>query len=122
MYNEQERTEAMSDRTVNAQRFNDATRPAPVEYYDIGTMTIGQVLEVKTHTGSTYWITRVSGTYRTTTRVIGVSITSNSRGWGRTTSAPRDCAIDRYIYLGRRVRMSGTGVIDTSTVVTWREI
>lgn len=111
----------MSDRTVNVQDFNSrVTRPAMPTYFDIGTLPIGQVLEVVTHTGSMYWVVRVAGTHRSTTSVYGVSVTTNSRSSGRTYMPPRECWIDRYIHRGVAISMHGTGVRETSTVVSWR--
>lgn len=80
----------MSDRTVNAQDYFNGrvTRPAMPVVYDIGSMTTGSVLEVTTHTGSRYWITRVAGTYRNTTLVYGVSVTTDSHSSGRSYLPP----------------------------------
>ena len=110
----------MRDRTVNAQGFNRVTRPAMPVVYDIGSMTIGSVLEVATDTGSRYWITRVAGTYRNTTLVYGVSVTTDSHSSGRSYLPPRECYIQRFIRHGGTISMSGTGVKETSSVVSWR--
>lgn len=110
----------MSDRTINVQDSNRVTRPATLSHFDIGTLPIGQVLEVVTHSGSKYWITRVAGTHRTPGLVYGVSVTTNSHRAGRTYMPPRECWIDRYIRRDSAISMCGTGVKETSYVISWR--
>ncbi len=101
-----------SDRTVSVQ----ATTT-----FDVGTLAVGDTLEVQTNSGSTYWIVRVRNSTRDTMWVDGVSITTNSQSVtkGRT-SPPSSCCITRYILRGQPMLMRGIGVSKTSTVVSWR--
>ncbi|MFZ1258159.1 MAG: hypothetical protein WAQ25_01695 [Candidatus Saccharimonas sp.] len=99
------------------------------EWFDLGTMTIGEVLAIRTKTGSTYYITRLRGSRRTTQDVFGVMIMTdtNAIGVARATLPPAECRVDRYITVGESLTFNiqpeyayRYGSQATSPVTSWK--
>jgi len=88
-----------------------APRPETLESVVLSAVQVGRVVEIKTVSGSTFWIARMMDSYliRNNTMMVGVTISSNSanfRGYG---VSPYDVAVATTIRVGDRWMFSREG-------------
>ena len=76
----------------------------------------GDVIEVRTVTGNSWWMTRTSESHFTRDTLHGVAVHTTSTKWGASNTTPANFRMDRMIHLGETCMVNQGGRGATSTV------
>jgi hypothetical protein len=79
-----------------------------LRHLDLSAVTAGNVVEIVT-AHSTFWFTILKNCKRTTTRLMGVSITTDSTTFGQIVRSPSSVTVDRYVVVGQEVQIGTSG-------------
>jgi hypothetical protein len=89
--------------------------PRSAEPFDLSLVGKGDTVEVRTKTGSTFWLTRTRDSYEHGEFIYGISLVTNSKTFGQTTVNPAAMWVDKLIVTGRNFFVRGR---PTSPVVS----
>jgi hypothetical protein len=87
--------------------YDNVVEPQALGELRLDMAATGKVVTVTTESGSNYYFTRLSGATTTTTRVVGVTVASNSKTFGYVPRNPRENQVTRLLRVGFPVSING---------------
>jgi hypothetical protein len=90
-------------------------RPQTQEPFDLSLLNPGDTVEIKTASGSSYWLTPGRGFYCSGSTVYIVSVVSSSATFGQVTRSPSRSSAAKLVRIGYRFKINDT---QTNVVVS----